>query len=343
MPSLTITAEESAIFSEYLSVGGRLQPRYEYTRHQGNKEDLSSFYLRRARIDFRGEMFGEKLTFRIMPELAREATMRDAWLNYEFSNAIQIRAGQMPVPYQWHRFVSSTRQYFAERSIISESFGVPGGYDIGIMLHRKDQANIIQLEAGFFDGSGRNTKLSNSNGNLASGRMSLALMGTLPKSEVSLSRTEEPSLAIGTAIQAANKNESRNWSIGRSASANYRSSYLSSGADLYFNYKSISIAGEIHHRLVSPDDEDVENYNGTGYMATAGFVILPGRIDIAGRYSELNADNSDATTKGLSTGNGEPELTFTIRNIRLKRVCNFYVMKLTLLPIIQCNGRERSL
>ena len=76
-----------------LNVGGRVQARYEY-RSSAVDGDTSSFFLRRVRLDFRGHLGDERLTFRIMPELAGTATLRDGWINWAFDRALQVRVGQ---------------------------------------------------------------------------------------------------------------------------------------------------------------------------------------------------------------------------------------------------------
>ncbi len=76
-----------------LNIGGWIQPRFEFQR-RSDAENKSSFYMRRVRLDLRGHVFTDRLTFRIMPELARTANLRDGWINYAFRPWAQVRFGQ---------------------------------------------------------------------------------------------------------------------------------------------------------------------------------------------------------------------------------------------------------
>ena len=94
-----------------LDIGGWLQPRFEYT-HESDDENITRFRLRRARLDFRGHVFDERLTYRLMSEFAGNVTLRDGWIDYAFDEAAHLRAGQFTVPFQWHRFIGPRHQHF---------------------------------------------------------------------------------------------------------------------------------------------------------------------------------------------------------------------------------------
>jgi phosphate-selective porin len=279
-----------------MEFSGWVQPRYEYTMRD-NAENLSSFYLRRVRLDVRGHVYRPDLTYRVMPELARTANLRDAWLNYAFSPEAEVRIGQFSVPFQWHRYVSPRRQHFAERGVPAESFGFPTGRDIGIMLHGLNPAQTLAYGAGVFDGSGRNTQLSNSDGHMVSARMTWAARGPLPREESDLARRAEPGLALGVGIQAASKNEARAWDLGRSPAANRRADYAAGTVDVSLRWMGFSVATDGYLRSVRPDDPAVGSYNGWGYMATGGYFVLPGRLEVVARYSELRLDSDAPETR----------------------------------------------
>jgi hypothetical protein len=70
--SITIFSIESSDERNRLNIGGRIQPRFEYQRRE-NDDNFSRFRFRRLRVDFRGHVIDEDLTFRIMPELRDNA------------------------------------------------------------------------------------------------------------------------------------------------------------------------------------------------------------------------------------------------------------------------------
>lgn len=287
-----------------MRISGRVQPRYEYSGLH-DSEDRSSVYLRRVRLDVQGQIFSDRLTYRIMPELARTANLRDAWMNYEFSPRAQVRAGQFTVPFQWHRFVSSSRQHFPERGEPSETFGFPNGRDIGLMLHGQTADRRIGYAAGVFDGAGRNVQFSNSTGHMASARVGVAALGTLPREEGDFRRAHHsPNVAFGVGVQAANRNEARTWDLGRSPAGNHRGDWITGTVDAHLLYRGLSVATDAYLRRVIPDDPAVDDYRGVGFMVTGGFALLPDRLDLVGRFSELFLDRDVTETRENEWGAG---------------------------------------
>jgi hypothetical protein len=287
-----------------LNIGGWLQPRYEYTDRSGDADNLSSFFMRRVRLDLRGNVFTPDLTFRVMSEFARTANLRDGWINYEFDPKLQTRFGQYTVPFQWHRYVGPRRQHFAERSLVSETFGFPQGRDIGVGLHGANPAQTFAYAVGLFDGAGRNIELSDSSGNMASGRIGYALLGTVPREESDLAWSESPMLAIGAGLQGATRNQARQWDLGRSLLENRRADWATATGDVRFALRGFSIAGEGYVRRVQPDDPLVDDYSGTGWGATAGYFIMPETCELVSRYNHLRLDSDDSDTQETEWGLG---------------------------------------
>jgi phosphate-selective porin OprO and OprP len=287
-----------------LNIGGWIQPRYEYTFRSNDNENISSFYMRRVRLDISGHVFNPALTFRIMPEFARTANLRDAWINYEFERELQARFGQYTVPFQWHRYIAPRRQHFAERSNVSETFGFPQGRDIGLGFHGINKNQTFSYGAGFFDGAGRNIELSNSSGNMASGRVNFSLLGTLPREESDLAWSDEPQLSFGAGLQGATRSEVREWDLGRSLTADRRVDWGTATGDVRVALKGFSVAGEGFVRRVSPKDSLVDSYTGAGWGFTGGYFIIPKQYEFVGRYNHLRLDNDDGDTRETEWGLG---------------------------------------
>lgn len=294
---------ESADGAFRLTFGGRIQPRYQYDQPlQG--ASTSSFFLRRVRLDVQGHLFDERLTFRFMPELARTANLRDGWVNYAFGPMIQVRAGQLVVPFHWHRFISGNRQHFTERSLPSEAFGFPNGYDVGVALHGRNPDNTLSYGVGLFDGAGRNVRESNSAGNMASGRVTWAPMGELPREEPDRSHSEALGVSLGVGLQAASRNEARAWDLGRSTAADGRADWVAAAGDVSVRRRGASAFVEGYLRRVRPGDPGVEIYTGLAHTVGAGYFIVPRRYEIVGRRSELWLDRRAPGTRERQVGLG---------------------------------------
>jgi phosphate-selective porin OprO and OprP len=284
-----------------LTLGGVVEARYEFL-HTDAGEELSSFLLRRARVDVQGAVFDPRLTFRIMPELARTASMRDAWIDFAFTPAARVRLGQFTVPFQWHRHVSARAQHFAERGAPSEAFGFPDGRDVGVMLHGRNARTTLEWGVGVFDGAGRNVARSHSSGNMASGRLGVALAGTLPREEVDLLRSPRPQLSVGVGAQAASRNEAGPWALGRAEDE--RADWATGTADLQLRWRGVSLATEGYLRGVRPRDAAVGAYTGAGALLSGGYTVLPGRLDVVARWSTLRLDRDDPGTAHEQWGIG---------------------------------------
>lgn len=279
-----------------LRIGGWLQPRFIY-ENGGDASDTSSFTLRRLRLDIQGHVIVPELTFRAMSEHARTSNLRDGWINYAFDPAIQMRVGQFTVPFQWHRDVGPRRQHFAERGVPSETFGFEAGRDVGAMVHGRLADNRLAYGAGFFDGAGRNVDRSNSNGNMASARLTYAVLGTLPREESDYADSQHPQLSVGGGVQGAWKNSHRDWALGRSEMENNQADWVSGTLDARLAWKGVSLVADGYWRSVDPDDTTVEDYTGAGGMVSAGAFVVPRRLELVGRWSTIRLDRDARETQ----------------------------------------------
>ena len=307
-----------------LNIGGWIQPRYEFESASG-AEDTSSFLMRRARVDVRGHVF-EDFTFRVMSEFARDANLRDAWINYQRDPLMQVRMGQFTVPFQWHRYIGPRRQHFAERGVPSEAFGAATGRDIGVMLHGVNDTRTWGYGMGVFNGEGRNKAGSDSKGNMASARLSWAALGELPREETDYRHSAAPGLAFGAGVQGATKNEAREWDLGRSLiededEQNRRADWITGTIDASFRWQGFSVATDGYLRSVDPDAPGVDSYDGWAWMVTAGYAFIPEKWEIVGRYSELRLDRDDSDTEETEWGLG---LTYYHRGHDLKSRINYF-------------------
>lgn len=286
-----------------MTLAGRVQPRYQF-RDPAGDESTSSFSLRRVRLDIRGHVLDERLTFQIMPDLARTASLRDGWVNWTVRPGLQVRAGQHVVPFHWHRSVSSNRQHFAERSRPSETFGFPNGYDVGVTVHGRDEKNRLAYGVGLFDGAGRNVAESNSSGNMASGRVTWAARGVLPREEPDQAHSETLHLSLGLGLQGATRSEVRSWDLGRSPTGNERADWATGTLDASLRWRGLSAYGEAYLRKVYPDDPALDAYTGRAHTLGAGYFLVPRRFEAVGRRSELRLDRRDADTREREWGVG---------------------------------------
>lgn len=288
---LTITSPDE---NYELNIGGRFQPRYEFeTTGEEFTPEHSSLYLRRARLDFWGHVFTPELTFRLMPELSRTATLRDGWLNYRFADWLEIKTGQFQVPFAAERDASSNRHQFMERSRANNEFEWPTGRDIGVGLHGVF-ADRFRYSVGGFSGQGRNAAESTSVGHLVSGRLTGALAGEYPEAEALVEPAAGLNAAVGIGTYLAWNNDVRDWwGRGDDVSAT-PADVLTGTADVHFQWRrlSMNLAGFAQGvRLTESGDDGaeeiaVDSYRGFGVNGHVGALLIPKRLFAAVRFSD---------------------------------------------------------
>ena len=84
---------------------GRIQPRFTYTVNSNkvaNNPDTVSFQMRRAKVNWTGNVFSKYLDYNVQLSMAVsniDELLEDAWLDYRFYNPLRIQIGQFKVPY----------------------------------------------------------------------------------------------------------------------------------------------------------------------------------------------------------------------------------------------------
>jgi hypothetical protein len=276
-----------------LELGALIQPRYDYFSREGD-EDLSSVYFRRVRLSFAGRLFSNRLTYAISPDISREATLRDAYINYVFLPGMAVRFGQYTIPF--HFRISPRRGMFAESGEASSAFGHATLRDKGVMLSAVNPAGTVAFAGGIFDGAGLNTRRSNSAGMLVTSRLTVAPRGGVMADEVDFTRTaSNVNLSVG--VQAANDNVLRDWSLGRSPTGEREGDWVSLTADAQLQHQGLNLWVAGFQRRVSPSDVTVESYRGWGAEATAGYMLIPERLDVGVRYVRFNWDEDAEGTR----------------------------------------------
>ncbi|MCI0627764.1 MAG: hypothetical protein L0387_39965, partial [Acidobacteria bacterium] len=141
-------------------------------------ESLSSeFMIRRARLDFAGNLFNQNWNYRIQlafsnldMEPDRAVPLRDAYVTWSRFRDSNIRMGQMKVPFDRQRVTSSSALQMVDRSIVVDELNLDR--DVGIQILSKDFLGLGRLtyQAGVFGGDGRN-RTSDAPGVLWVGRL----------------------------------------------------------------------------------------------------------------------------------------------------------------------------
>ena len=108
-----------------LKINGALQIRYTYMgfddQVEGNDSNLSSFFIRRARLYFRGHAYTPRLRYFIHLQLepVRTVNAHDLWLEYEFNDLLKLGVGRNKIAYGLEFLASGLGLDFVDRSVFS--------------------------------------------------------------------------------------------------------------------------------------------------------------------------------------------------------------------------------
>ncbi len=274
-----------------LKVTGYFQFQFNL-ENEGGETDYG-FQIRRARIAFSGNLVNPKLTYKLQLNLVQFSTdlLLDLYVNYALlAKDLNVQVGQFTIPYIRQQIISSSNQVFVERSLASIEFTdaddqdsdgdgiadklVKNGRDIGIMVHGTPIKNKVEYQVGIFNGNGTN-HLNFNNHFLYAGRAVVNILGEAGYSyEGDYANLDDPAVFLGA---AANYNQ-RNISHDK---------VLSMGAETGIKYKGFAASGEFMLRNTKPGDVLLTSGNDYGYYAQASYFVLPKKMEVAARLSQV--------------------------------------------------------
>jgi len=180
----------------------------------------------------------------------------------------------------------------------------------------------INYAFGVFNGVGINlTRLGlntpgNANELMYVGRVTADLLGKPGYPEGDLAYSQTPQLAIGASygynagLQTTATEPGGSTQISTAIASLGNGRLLNqgivdigtTGVDFVFKYRGFSLQGEGFVRNVNTHDPSKQIGNATGYYVQAGYFILPGTLEVVGRWSAMDPDTraaQDLMTSGV--------------------------------------------
>jgi phosphate-selective porin OprO/OprP len=263
--------------------------------------DATEFRVRRFKLCLSGFAFDPRLTWRFQAAFESTAANRyldDAWLNWKFSDAISIQAGQYKTPFSRDELYNDGVIQFPERALATDAF--KPSRDQGVMLAGSFWKNQLAYQAGVFGGNGQNT-LRVSEHVMPMLRLVWNPIGDTGQGEADVQNHKDPALSLGAAgfhnslkkssdtgfdALPLNYAGTAGW-LGRSArlfTTGEEVSIQSGGLEGQFKWHGLSVQGEYYVGQALGKDSRVKLYS-YGYYGQAGYFILPCKLDVATRYS----------------------------------------------------------
>ena len=269
--------------------------------------ETSLFRIRRARLGIQGHVWTPELQYHIQTELAgASASLKRAYLNWRaVGSALQVEAGKFKPPFSRQQLTSYTRQQAVDRSVASDEFA--RGEDDGLMVWGTPLEGTVEYYAGVWNGEGSNRNAQQDGDNMFGGRLVWMPLGRVPYHASALVPTDGPRVAIGAAallnggwlfdvngvggIQAPTET-----CIAGACTTDPGddASVLQLAGELALMWSVFSASGEYFRRTVAPEAEAAAELDATGWYAQAGAFVVPQRLEVGGRYSELDRDDSSS-------------------------------------------------
>src|SRR5262245_32549466 len=274
-----------------LKISTRTQFRYTFTDfdEDSSSADRGEFSIPRARLRLDGYAFYPWLKYKIQYDFMgqtytvtgtttrRGPDLRDLFFDITAKPWTCVRLGQFKVPFGQQELTSSGDQEFVDRSIASLAFAtVDAERQVGAMLWGTSFEKKFGYEVGMFNGNARNTLVNDNPGYLYAVRVHFDPNGEFKLSESSLDNPPEVNWTIGAAYI---HNE-------RDPDADLARQLLEGFFSL--KYRRLFVLADYYVRSV--EQLGLPDQDSDGIIGQVGVFLVPGKIEIAARYSSVDPD-----------------------------------------------------
>ena len=148
---------ENADGTYRLGIGARMQLRYSVGQILVDGEDsetFGAFVLRRGRVTLAGHAHSKNIRYKLQVGWDKDApVLKDMYFDLGPKTGVQLRAGQMKMPFSRQQLNSSSKLDLVDRAITDKAF--LGGRDIGLMVHNGvTSGEGVEASLGLFNGNG---------------------------------------------------------------------------------------------------------------------------------------------------------------------------------------------
>lgn len=289
-----------------LVLRGRLQVRATVAGNADAPPDLTA-EVRRARLVLLGQAREVPLAVYIQLGVGPSdleddlpVPLRDGVLTWNPARDLNVRVGQMKVPFSRQRVVSSSALQFVDRSVVNAELNLDR--DMGIQAYANDLFGWdgrLTWQIGAYGGDGRN-RPNTGTGLLIVGRLQIQPLGAFDdvNNEADLVRSRRLRVSLGAA--AARNQDSFRARSTHGALLDGRFTMHHGAVDLLAKWRGWALQSEAISRVVvdgEPGADDASPTSGWGVMAQLGHV-LPSRWELAARYAHLGGLNGQGPALG---------------------------------------------
>lgn len=270
-----------------MKINLRIQTLYTYNDYDESeatgRDDTGGFDLRDVRAEFAGNLLDKEFSYKLSTDFADDNggnELKDAYLQWNWSDAAQWRMGQYKQPFSRQENVSGAKLQFVDRSEVTDLFA-PGRHR-GTMIHGAVAGSghyYAGIFNGFSDDEGNNAGPSDNNyTGVWQFTYDIGDYGSRDY-EGDVNMTRGFAMTMGAAFmygqgEEAGLGDFDHWDF---------------NADLGMRAGGWSAQGEFYHGVLEFDDSDDENKN-TGFYVQTGYFFVPEKWEAAVRFGYLNPD-----------------------------------------------------
>jgi len=279
--------------SASLNIRARIQTRATVVDNpRDTVPDTSEALIRRARLVFQGNALGPAFTYYVQLSFANldneadlRLPLRDAYVTWTGRSGLNLRVGQMKVPFSRQRVVSSSALQMVDRSIVVSELNLDR--DVGVQLFSRRFLGTDRLgyAVGVFGGEGRN-RLGRRAGLLYTARLEAWPLGAFDDLvEGDLKRDRRLRAALAASV-GFNQNTNRPRSTIGAPFPSGDVDYTHAGVDVHLKWRGASIMAEYMYRGAPQAVDAAVPRPGWGAFVQGGYMVTT-RTELTSRYSHL--------------------------------------------------------
>lgn len=303
----------------------RVQLRYEL-QHDAETEQISQlFSVRRARMQFKGNLFGRHNKYYLQIATspsdmgwtdgrATFTPIRNWEVSFDYLRDLTVTIGQMKVPFNRQRVISSGDIALPDRSDVNNEFTLDR--DIGVMLSSDDLGGLgyLRYRLGVFNGEGRDAYQFNQ-GLLYVARLELVLTGDAADDwdddEINWKRRMRPSVTLSGSYAFHDRATRERGSLGSAPPDGGTTNFHHGQADVMVQVAGLTLTSEFHYRKgirsfgeatvldelgVPVPAPRTPARTGLGYFVQAAFLIPRIPVSLVGRWGQIIGIGAAAQT-----------------------------------------------
>ncbi len=326
-----------------LTMSTRVQFRVTYNDERGqhneangdpadtNGRDFWNFRVRRAKTKFEGNIFEKEWKYLVLLSWANGGNniVEEAYMTWAKYQEINVSAGQTKVPFEYEFGISSGKQQFIDRSVVSNTFNQGWGKGLWVSGVIGKDTPWVKYWAGVFNGvlrannDFRNQDLAINADVFSSGpggidaqlmpvlRVETHPLGNVADDEVDMRTRDESKkilFSVGLGLNwfisdYANTDIRPTSSTGGSGRSNTSQDTINLTLDGHFRFYGLSVNIEYIHRHTEFHNHGPLEGTGTtanraapgdltdsGLLFSVGFFILPKQFDVGFRFGWVDSD-----------------------------------------------------